>query len=163
MKGERQEMRFTEAEVIRLFASFQSISDSKDGRVAISDLVNSRSELRENPLTIKVLSVFDRNADGRVSFSEFVLGLSQITNDEESKIRFLFEVYDLDKDGFISNSDLFHVVKLMAREVPPEHLQQLVDRTVRDCDKDMDGKLCFQEFRSAISRIHLGQQLDIDI
>ena len=157
------ELHFSEHEILRLYRRFKSIHDAKDGKVAIRDVLGLKPELQDNPLTERVLSVFDKDRDGNVSFAEFVNGLSRVDNDEESKVRFLFDVYDFDKDGFISNSDLFHVVKLMARDVPCRHLQQLVDRTLRDCDTDRDGKLCFDEFHRAVSQISIGQQLDVEI
>lgn len=46
---------------------------------------------------------------------EFINGLANLSSgaEENSKIRFVFDIYDLDKDGFISNGDLFGVLKIM--------------------------------------------------
>ena len=33
--------------------------------------------------------------------------------DESEKIKFAFEVYDINKDGYISNGELFQVMKMM--------------------------------------------------
>jgi len=90
----------------------------------------------------RVLSIFDKDGDGKISFAEFIQGLSNVSHDKASKAKFLYDVYDLVKDGFVSNSDLFHVVKMMAGDTLSSYqLQQLVDRTMRDCDKKGDGKL----------------------
>jgi serine/threonine-protein phosphatase 2B regulatory subunit len=35
------------------------------------------------------------------------------SNDEEAKLKFAFKIYDIDEDGFISNGDLFQVLKMM--------------------------------------------------
>ena len=44
---------------------------------------------------------------------EFVLGLAQfaVARDQEidRKLRFAFRIYDIDRDGFISNGELFEV------------------------------------------------------
>ncbi len=43
---------------------------------------------------------------------EFVLGLARFGEkevDTEKKLQFLFRVYDLDRDGYISNGELFQV------------------------------------------------------
>lgn len=58
-----------------------------------------------------------------------------------------FQVYDVDNDGFISNGDLFRVLKMMVEDNLKDYqLQQLVDKTIIYFDKDDDGKLSFKEF-----------------
>jgi serine/threonine-protein phosphatase 2B regulatory subunit len=111
-----------------------------------------------------VLSVFDKDGDGKVSFVEYISGLARVAHDESSKQKFLFNVYDLNKDGYVCNGDLYRVVKMMAGDnLSPAQLQQLVDRTIRDWDKDMDGKLNFDEFKAAMSHVSLRSQLELDI
>lgn len=63
----------------------------------------------------RVLSIFDTNSDGKVSFIEFLVGLSKLAagTDEFQKTKFAFDVYDLNKDGSISNGELFAVMKMM--------------------------------------------------
>ena len=56
--------------------------------------------------------VFDTNNSGELDFKEFVKGLAMFTMknvDKERKLRFLFNIYDMDGDGFISNAELFKV------------------------------------------------------
>lgn len=155
---------FTEDEILHLYTRFKSFDDSDDGRIGLSDIVKSRPELGDNPLIKRVLTVFDKDGDGKISFSEFINGLSKVSLDESSKVKFLFEVYDLDKDGFVSNGDLFNLVKMMAGDyLSPYQLQQLVDRTIRDCDTDGDGRLCFIEFEGAVRNLSLTKQFDLDL
>ena len=71
----------------------------------------------------------------------------------------------MDKDGFISNGELFQVLKMMVgtnlkgkhkREFHPElithlysidtQLQQIVDKTIIYADQNGDGKISYQEF-----------------
>ena len=63
----------------------------------------------------RVIQIFDKNKDGKISFVEFINGLAALstTANEESKLKFAFKVYDLDEDGYISNGDLFKVLKIM--------------------------------------------------
>ena len=53
----------------------------------------------------------------------------------------------MDNDGFISNGELFQVLKMMVgNNLKETQLQQIVDKTVLNADKDGDGKISFDEF-----------------
>ena len=62
-----------------------------------------------------------------------------------------FDIYDIDKDGFISNGELFLTLKIMSGDhLEDAHLQQIVDKTIRDADEDGDGRISFDEFKKLI-------------
>ena len=74
-----------------------------------------------------------------------------------------FRVYDVDNDGFISNADLYHVLKSMVgSNLNDVQLQQLVDRTIIQGDKDKDGKLSYEEFKDMVKDGELEQKLKIE-
>lgn len=77
--------------------------------------MNSDAELANNPLVKRVIAVLDKNRDGEISFLEFVQGLNSLSAgaSQEEKLRFAFAIYDIDGDGFISNGELFTVLKMM--------------------------------------------------
>ena len=80
-----------------------------------------------------------------------------------------FKVYDMDRDDYISNGELFLVLKMMVgnnlkvrlcfcignsdpyRDCQDQQLQQIVDKTIMEADKDGDGKLSFEEFAQMVS------------
>ena len=72
-------------------------------------------ELAQNPLVKRVIAVLDRNKDGSISFLEFVQGLNSLSAGatQEDKLRFAFQIYDINGDGYISNGELFSVLKMM--------------------------------------------------
>merc|ERR1711971_1473421 len=103
---------------------------------------------------------------GTVSFIEFLLGLSKLAagTSEEEKLLFAFHIYDVNKDNYISNGDLFQVMKMMVGDNLGEvQLQQLVDRQMVIADLDGDGKLSFEEFKGAVRNIGVAEQLSIDL
>ena len=53
----------------------------------------------------------------------------------------------MDKDGYISNGELFQVLKMMVgTNLKDAQLQQIVDKTIIHADTDGDGKISFEEF-----------------
>lgn len=106
-------------------------------------------ELANNPLVKRVIAVLDKNKDGNISFLEFVQGLNSLSAgaSQEEKLRFAFAIYDINGDGYISNGELFMVLKMMVgNNLSDLQLQQLVDRTIIKADTDFDGKISFEEF-----------------
>ena len=66
-----------------------------------------------------------------------------------SLITVAFRIYDMDNDGYISNGELFQVLKMMVgNNLKDTQLQQIVDKTIVFADKDEDGKISFEEFCS---------------
>lgn len=58
----------------------------------------------------------------------------------------------MDRDGYISNGELFLVLKMMVgNNLKDGQLQQIVDKTIMEADKDGDGKLSFEEFVQMVS------------
>lgn len=58
----------------------------------------------------------------------------------------------MDRDGFISNGELFLVLKMMVgNNLKDGQLQQIVDKTIMEADQDGDGKLSFEEFAQMVS------------
>lgn len=51
----------------------------------------------------------------------------------------------MDKDGYISNGELFTVLKMMVgSNLKDVQLQQIVDKTILTADKDGDGRISFE-------------------
>lgn len=69
----------------------------------------------------------------------------------KKKLEFMFRIYDIDRDGFISNEELFKVLKMMTGDnLTDTQLQQIVNRTILYLDKDCDGRIGLDEFTQVI-------------
>ena len=100
-----------------------------------------------------MIAIFDEDGGGDVDFKEFVSGLSAFSSkgNKEEKLHFAFKVYDIDRDGFISNGELFIVLKMMVgNNLKDMQLQQIVDKTMMEADQDGDGKISFEEFKGMV-------------
>ncbi|XP_050047854.2 calcineurin subunit B type 2 isoform X4 [Dermacentor andersoni] len=141
---------FDADEIKRLGKRFKKLDLDNSGSLSIDEFM-SLPELQQNPLVQRVIDIFDTDGNGEVDFKEFIQGVSQfsVKGDKESKLRFAFRIYDMDNDGFISNGELFQVLKMMVgNNLKEAQLQQIVDKTILFADRDEDGKISFDEFCS---------------
>jgi Ca2+-binding EF-hand superfamily protein len=145
----------TEKELKRLHRRFKKLDKDGSGTLTIDEFT-SIPELAVNPLLERVISIFDENKDNEIEFKEFIGALSVFSDkgNKEGKLRFAFKVYDIDNDGYISNGELFQVLKMMVGDnLNDVQLQQIVDKTILEGDEDRDGRISFEEFKNMISDI----------
>lgn len=111
-----------------------------------------------------MISIFDEDGGGDVDFQEFVSGLSAFSSkgNKDEKLHFAFKVYDIDRDGYISNGELFIVLKMMVgSNLKDVQLQQIVDKTIMEADKDQDGKISFEEFKQMVETTDVNMNLTL--
>jgi serine/threonine-protein phosphatase 2B regulatory subunit len=158
-----QEIPFSQEELLMLEQRFRRLDTDKSGKLEPNEFFDI-PELAQNPLVQRVISVFDQNKDGSISFYEFVTGISKLSEagSENDKMRFLFSIYDIENDGYISNGELFKVLKMMVdNNLTDVQLQQLVDRTIIRADEDFDGKISYEEFCKMIRGLEIGDKLTL--
>ncbi|XP_004580995.2 calcineurin subunit B type 2 [Ochotona princeps] len=154
---------FDHDEIKRLGKRFRKLDLDQSGTLSVEEFL-SLPQLEQNPLAKRVIDIFDIDGNGEVDFKEFILGTSQfsVKGEEEQKLRFAFSIYDMDKDGYISNGELFQVLKMMVgNNLRDWHLQQLVDKTIITLDKDGDGKISFEEFSAVVRGLEFHKKLVI--
>ncbi len=111
-----------------------------------------------------MIAIFDEDGGGDVDFQEFVSGLSAFSSkgNKEEKLRFAFKVYDIDRDGYISNGELFIVLKMMVgSNLKDQQLQQIVDKTIMEADLDQDGKISFEEFQKMVENTDVSMSMTL--
>lgn len=112
----------------------------------------------------RMIAIFDEDGGGDVDFQEFVSGLSAFSSkgNKDEKLHFAFKVYDIDRDGYISNGELFVVLKMMVgSNLKDVQLQQIVDKTIMEADKDQDGKISFEEFKNMVENTDISMNMTL--
>ena len=75
-----------------------------------------------------------------------------------------FRIYDIDNDGYISNGELFQVLKMMVgSNLKDTQLQQIVDKTILFADKDGTGKINFEEFCEVVGNTDVHKKMVVDV
>ncbi|XP_069043882.1 calcineurin B homologous protein 2 isoform X2 [Lepisosteus oculatus] len=128
-------------------------------------------------------SVLDREEKGflreeKVNFRSFVRVLAHFrpldttrprdpsspepANSRTSKLKFAFQLYDQDKDGKISRSELLEVLRMMVgMQVTNEQLESIADRTIQEADLDGDSAISFEEFRKSLEKVNIDHKMSI--
>ncbi|KAJ5980033.1 Calcineurin Ca2+-binding regulatory subunit CnaB [Penicillium waksmanii] len=143
---------FDRDEVDRLRKRFMKLDKDGSGTIDRDEFL-SLPQVSSNPLATRMIAIFDEDGGGDVDFQEFVTGLSAFSSkgNKREKLRFAFKVYDIDRDGYISNGELFIVLKMMVgNNLKDVQLQQIVDKTIMEADKDQDGRISFEEFQDMV-------------
>lgn len=157
--------KFETDEIKRLSRSFKRLDLNQNGSLSVEEFL-AIPELQQNPLVRRVIDILDTDRNGEVDFQEFIEGVSQfsVQGEKENKLLFAFKIYDIDQDGFISNGELFQVLKTMVgNNLTEKQLQEIVDKTILYADKDGDGKISYEEFCSVVGSMDVPSKMVIDL
>ena len=165
MGNEKAQINFDKNELKILYKNFISMDANKNGLIEPDEFFDV-PELKDNPIVQRIINVFDKNGDGKISFYEFVWGLSALTSDAklEEKQKIAFQIYDINNDGYLSNGDLFKSLKMLVGDnLTDIQIQQLSDRTLIAADKDLDGKISYEEFCNFTKDIKIQDLFSMDL
>ncbi|KAH9045741.1 calcium/calmodulin-dependent protein phosphatase [Lactarius pseudohatsudake] len=169
MEDMERRSNFNANELERLKKRFMKLDSDGSGSIDRNEFLQI-PQIANNPLASRMIAIFDEDGGGTVDFQEFVGGLSAFSSrggrDEKATMyaaRFAFKVYDMDRDGFISNGELFLVLKMMVgNNLKDTQLQEIVDKTIMEADKDGDGKLSFEEFTQMVANTDIVKQMTLE-
>lgn len=159
-----QGSNFDREEVERLKKRFMKLDKDQNGTIERDEFL-SLPQISSNPLATRLIAIFDEDGGGDVDFQEFVSGLSAFSSkgNKEQKLQFAFKVYDIDRDGYISNGELFIVLKMMVgSNLKDQQLQQIVDKTIMEADLDGDGRISFEEFTKMVENTDVSMSMTLD-
>ncbi|KAH8070955.1 Ca2-binding protein [Aureococcus anophagefferens] len=96
--------------------------------------------------THMLFSLFDVEADGVLDIKEFILGMcNYVPMDQDQRIALVFDLYDEDKSGFLSLSELTGILQANHMQ-SKQAVRKKADTIIKQADKDGSGTLSRQEF-----------------
>ncbi|KAL4709502.1 hypothetical protein ACJJTC_007233 [Scirpophaga incertulas] len=122
----------------------------------------------KNPFfTERVFQIFDEDDSGAISLQEFIAAVHRFAGQTpDDKIRFLFEVYDLDGDGLIQPRELQHVMRACMEEngmsFSDAQLLELTSAMFEDADADHRGAITIDALRDQLLK-HDGLRENLSI
>ncbi|KAI7799069.1 calaxin isoform X1 [Triplophysa rosa] len=147
--------------LIRLFnALLGEQTERKAGhgldRLNFRHILHNTFDMTDDMMMDRVFRAFDKDNDSYISVKEWVEGLSLFLRGTlDEKIKYCFDVYDLNGDGYISREEMFHMLKdslirQPTEEDPDEGVKDLVDIALKKMDYDHDGKVSYADFKSTV-------------
>ncbi|XP_076989861.1 calsenilin isoform X1 [Tamandua tetradactyla] len=102
-----------------------------------------------------LFNAFDADGNGAIRFEDFVVGLSVLLRGTvHEKLRWAFNLYDINKDGLVTKEEMLAIVKsiydmmgrrtypVLREDAPLEH----VERFFQKMDRNQDGVVTIDEF-----------------
>ncbi|KAL1215263.1 putative calcium-binding protein CML23 [Cardamine amara subsp. amara] len=134
---------------------FQRFDKNRDGKISIEelkDVIGALSPTASQEETTSMMKEFDVDGNGFIDMDEFV-ALFQIGDDsrngDESNsdnmrdLKEAFDLYDLDRNGKISASELHSVMKNLGEKCSIQDCKRMISKV----DSDGDGCVNFEEFK----------------
>jgi len=129
--------------------AFSLFDDNKDGLISSEELVKLIEKLggvMTEGQAKALVSLADKDDNGNIDFQEFHslwnLVLGELENDPE--IRKEFERFDLDKNGFITKTEMLEVIETSAGFVQDKVVE--AKKCIEELDVDKDGQVSYPEF-----------------
>mmetsp|Transcript_11092 Transcript_11092/g.13862 ORF Transcript_11092/g.13862 Transcript_11092/m.13862 type:complete len:184 (-) Transcript_11092:690-1241(-) len=154
---------FTKHDVEKLYSRFRKLDRQGVGFITRAELLKI-PELAMNPLNNRVMIYFGGEDKDRINFKEFVQYLSTFNKSATrvEKARAVFNIFDVDEDGYISSGELYDILKSMVDDnIEDAQIKLIVARIIQEADEDLDGKLSFHEFYATLLGPRLEKELTI--
>lgn len=144
-------------EVQKIFNKFDT---NRDGRISCDELrhvLRALGSETSSDEVKRIMSEIDKDGDGYIDVNEFAEFHSGSDGDHcdseagaagDKELKDAFDLYDLDKNGLISASELHAVLKRLGEKCSLSDCS----RMIRSVDADGDGSVNFKEFKKMMTR-----------
>ena len=102
-----------------------------------------------------MFTAFDTNNDGILDFKEFLVGLGLVNGaDIRLKLKWVFELWDEDKNGVITYDELVRFYRVVQSMIPGTKVspEKRAKKIFQKMDVNGDGRICVGEFVEAVLR-----------
>lgn len=181
------ESGFNSKQIKRLYNRFTSLDKDGKGYLTRQDFLRI-PELHVNPLCDRLIEVLvdDYGGDeGKLNFKQFVAVFSVFrrrlggltggekssgpapnvdmsSNSKERKLRFLFGIYDKNKDDKIDKEELLAILKmLVGSNIADDQLNGIAERTIAELDENGDMVITFHEFCETLKKIDVDEKMSM--
>ena len=143
-KREREEQK----RILEITEAFNLFDKDCDGNIDIRELATVMRTLGYNPNKEElddIIKTFDEDESGTIDKEEFINLLSTKMKEqkEDKDLLEIFNVFDKNKDGFITEDDINYVIDEIGDDLDEDIISELIAKG----DEDNDGRINFIEFK----------------
>eukprot|EP00249_Psilotum_nudum_P012010 c23528_g1_i1 orf=199-648(+) len=136
-----------EEQMAELREAFNLFDKDRNGSITMEELGTVMRSLGQNPTKTELQNMInevDVDGNGTVDFSEFLslMAAKMKDTDPEEELKEAFKVFDQDHNGYITASELSHVMINLGEKLTEEEVWQMI----READADGDGQVNYDEF-----------------
>ena len=138
-------------EVKIVFNRFDVNGDGKISAVELTDIMKALGSDTSPEEVTRMMEEIDTDRDGFINLEEFAGFLKNSNNVDEDggakELKEAFEMYDLNKNGLISSSELHQILTRLGEGCSLQDCKNMI-KTV---DSDGDGFVNFEEFKKMMT------------
>lgn len=139
--------QLSEDQIAEFKEAFSLFDKDDNGYITTTELGTVMRSLGQNPTEAELqdmIAEVDSNSSGTIDLQEFLGLMARRMKDTESEeeLREAFRVFDQDQNGFISATELRHVMTNLGEKLSDEEIGEMI----READVDSDGNINYDEF-----------------
>lgn len=135
-----------------IFSLMDRSGHGKISTLEMKQLLNSQSCYPNEAELGEIVAELDFDNDGEINFDDFVTYCSSrrsccsvMAKDEE--IKHAFDFLDSNGDGYVSVTDVRHVMRTIGRDVMEEQVEQML----AEVDREGSGRISYESFKNMMT------------
>ena len=139
-------------EFMKLKEICELLDTNKDGNISIDEMKLVFKQIFPEHIVNdekmnRIIKKMDENTDGFISYEKFLRNIvNEIIILEKKNLKFAFDLFDINKDGKLSKSELLNVFGIGT--------SNYINKLFNLIDKNKDGFISFDEFYNLMKRIN---------
>ncbi|XP_004569831.1 recoverin [Maylandia zebra] len=120
--------KFSETEIVQWYENFKK--QCPNGRITKEEFQTIYTkffpESDANTYAQHVFRSFDTNDDGTLDFKEYIIALHMTSTGKTTrKLEWAFSLFDVDKNGYITKSEVSEICTAIFKLIPKEEIEKL--------------------------------------
>lgn len=122
--------KFSETEIVQWYENFKK--QCPNGRISKEEFQTIYSKFfpdsDANTYAQHVFRSFDTNDDGTLDFKEYIIALHMTSTGKTTrKLEWAFSLFDVDKNGYITKSEVSEICTAIFKLIPQEEINKLAE------------------------------------
>ncbi|KAF1002832.1 calcium-binding allergen Ole e 8-like [Apium graveolens] len=135
-------------EIKRALKRFDANNDGQLSAEELSEVIKTLGSTPSAEEITRMMEEIDTDKDGFVSLDEFAKFCSAGSDNGEGELREAFDMYDINRNGLISSSELHQILTKLGEKCTEQDCVKMITSV----DSDGDGFVNFSEFKTMMSQ-----------